>query len=78
MIVVPFVFDKHEIEDSGPIVCLHKIHTQMQFPWLEFLFEHVENIEYSKNYSYETMLYNVKFRFYLPPEIETMYHLKYN
>ena len=77
MISVPFDIDTHEFREVGALGYLQNLQTQAQFPWLEFLFEHAHKIEHSQHYKYSTMEFAVRFSFYLSPEDETMYYLKY-
>ena len=77
MISVPFDVDAHAFREFGALGYLQKLQTQVQFPWLEFLFEHAHKIEHSQQYKYNTMTFATRYNFYLSSSDETMYHLKY-
>ena len=47
-------------------------------PWVDFLFENAVDIKVESYYDIATMLYNVDMQFYLPPEQETMYRLRFD
>lgn len=47
-------------------------------PWVEFLFEYQTKIDVESFYDPNTMLHKINFLFYLPPEQETMYRLRFN
>lgn len=83
MITVPWVMDNWStdqptstISDSVAIARFYE--TFFGADWVEFLFEHQTKITMKSYYDPATMLHNVDFQFYLPPEQETMYRLRFN
>lgn len=79
-ISVPWVIDTL-VDD--PIKSKHEaigkfFYTLGREPWVEFLFEYQTKIDVESFYDANTMLHNINFLFYLPPEQETMYRLRFS
>ena len=83
MITVPWIVDTYNNLSVGQRATDAEFigkfyYTLHKESWVEFLFEHQTKITVKSYYDPATMLHNVDFQFYLPPEQETMYRLRFN
>jgi hypothetical protein len=76
LIEVTFMVTEEDVETFDPLSSW--IQRDWDMPWLNYLLEHNEGIETKKFYDAPTHMYEVRFRLYLPPELETMYRLRFN
>lgn len=77
MISVPLLSDQPLHRDDKAV--LVEFCRMMQYQdWAKFLVEHQTHIEKYSRYNPRDMLYEWLINFYLPPEQETMYHLRFD
>lgn len=72
MIDVKFTFS---FDDDATLMLAEYSQTM---PWLNYLMQHKEKLEWEKHYEPVTMQEVYRFKFFLPEKKETFYRLKFN